>query len=60
MIRSNFKYRLLQEVRVSPTETGKVIARAEYYNAESSYQVRYTAGDGRKVEQWWAEDALSA
>lgn len=39
-------------------EVGRVIGRAEYETAEPSYLVRYRAGDGRQVENWWSESAL--
>lgn len=39
-------------------ETGLVIGRAEFDNAENSYLLRYKAGDGRAVESWWGESAL--
>lgn len=40
-------------------ETGEIIARAEYASAEPSYLVRYKCADGRAVESWWSESALS-
>lgn len=40
-------------------EIGVVVGRSEHINAANNYLVRYVAGDGRAVEQWWAEDALS-
>jgi hypothetical protein len=40
-------------------EQGTVIARAEYLNAENHYLVRYKAADGRAVEAWWGESALT-
>jgi hypothetical protein len=39
-------------------ESGQVIGRAEYDTAEPSYLIRYKAGDGRQVEQWWSESAI--
>lgn len=39
-------------------ESGTVIGRSHFQNADPSYLVRYKASDGRAVEQWWAEDAL--
>lgn len=39
-------------------EEGKVIARAEYLNAEPQALIRYKAGDGRAVESWWSYSAL--
>jgi len=41
-------------------ETGEIIARAEYTNAENMYFLRYIAADGRAVQQWWTESALVA
>jgi hypothetical protein len=40
-------------------ESGEVIGRAEYSNSEPSYYVRYKAADGRAVEAWWPESAVS-
>lgn len=56
-----FKFELKQKVSISASgETGEVIGRAEYSNAEDGYLVRYKAGDGRAVESWWTEQALEA
>lgn len=53
------KYNLNQSVMIECSqETGEVIARAEYVNAEPSYLVRYKNAEGRAVESWWAESAL--
>lgn len=42
-------------------ESGEVIGRAQYaYCAEASYFVRYKAADGKAVETWWTESALTA
>lgn len=54
-----FRFDLGDTVRVSPIEVGIVIARAEYATAEDSYLVRYVGGDGRLVEVWWGESALT-
>jgi len=40
-------------------EAGGVIGRAEYGHSDDCYLVRYKAGDGRAVEDWWTETALS-
>ncbi len=32
--------------------------RAEFAQDEPSYKLRYKAGDGRQVEQWWGQSAL--
>lgn len=56
-----FKFELKQKVNVTVSgESGEVIGRAEYANAEPSYLIRYKAADGRAVESWWTEQALSA
>lgn len=54
------KFELSRTVRLIETaETGTVIARAEYLTAENSYLVRYRAADGRQVENWWGESAIT-
>jgi len=58
---NELKFQLGQRVRLSLSdEEGHVVARAEYEASEPSYFVRYCAGDGRQVEAWWGESALSA
>lgn len=55
-----FKFELNQTVTISISgEVGKVIGRAEYANSEPAYFVRFKAADGRAVESWWTQDALS-
>lgn len=55
-----FKYELGQLVTLSRSdEEGEIIARAEYSTSEPSYLVRYRAGDGRQVENWWSESAIN-
>lgn len=55
-----WKFELKQSVIIAASgEVGQVIGRAEYSYAERSYLVRYKAGDGRAVESWWTESALS-
>lgn len=39
-------------------ESGKVVGRANYLNGQDQYLVRYRAGDGRMVQQWWDDNAL--
>ena len=54
------KFELKQNVTISASgEQGQVVARAEYATAEPSYLLRYKCADGRAVEQWWAESALT-
>jgi hypothetical protein len=40
-------------------EHGPVVARSESAIAEPQYLLRYVAADGRMVEAWWSESALS-
>lgn len=55
-----FKFELNQEVKIFRSgEHGVVIGRAEYTSGFNSYFIRYVAADGRAVESWWQEDALS-
>lgn len=57
----SFTFDLNEPVKlVGSTESGKVIARAEYTNKGNQYLVRYRAADGRLVESWWDEDALAS
>jgi hypothetical protein len=43
----------------SSGETGTVIGRAEYSTSEPAYLIRYKAADGRAVEAWWQESAIT-
>ncbi len=55
----SFKFNLSDSVKIAASgESGEVIGRAEYSNAENGYLVRYKAGDGRATESWWGESAL--
>lgn len=55
------KYALGQAVAITASgETGTVVGRSEYSNAEPSYLIRYRSGDGRAVEAWWTESALES
>lgn len=56
----HFRFALGESVTLTLSgETGLVIGRAEYANSANSYMVRYKTADGRQVESWWTEDALS-
>lgn len=56
-----FKFGLRQHLKIDASgETGEVIGRADYSYSECSYLLRYRAGDGRAVEAWWTESALTA
>lgn len=55
-----WKFELQQAVTIAASGVqGEVIGRSEYSTAERNYLVRYKAGDGRAVEAWWTESALS-
>lgn len=55
-----FVFGLGQRVKLALTEEeGTVLGRAEYQHAETSYLIRYKCADGRQVEQWWGESALT-
>lgn len=57
---NKFLFNLGENVEIIVSgEKGVVIGRAEFINSSNSYQVRYSGGDGRAVEHWWSEDALS-
>lgn len=56
----SFKFNLNAHVSIAASgEAGEVVARAEYAAAENGYLVRYKAADGRAVEAWWGESALT-
>lgn len=57
---NRFAFELGQDVAiVASDERSTVVGRAEYLNSSNSYFVRYRCADGRAVEQWWTEDALT-
>ncbi|MGY3482280.1 hypothetical protein ACVW1C_000163 [Bradyrhizobium sp. USDA 4011] len=61
MKRKPFLYELSNAVKmVESNEEGTVIGRAEYQDHINSYLVRYRAGDGRQVENWFDETAIKA
>lgn len=58
-----FKFGLGQIVKIGVSDSqeyGKVVGTAFYGHMENCYLLRYKAGDGRAVEQWWTESALEA
>ncbi|WP_310630786.1 hypothetical protein [Paraburkholderia sp.] len=58
---NTFAFNLKDNVAITVSgETGIVIARAEYAASENQYLVRYQSADGRGVEAWWGQTALSA
>lgn len=59
-VKKSFAFKLGERVKLESGETGTITGRAHYLDANPSYYVRYVAGDGRMVEAWWNESALSA
>ena len=59
MEKPKFKYDLGAYVRLLSDEEGCVIGRSESLDYGIQYHIRYTAGDGRLVEQWWPESAIA-
>jgi hypothetical protein len=57
---NDWKFELGATAKLVSGEQGEVIGRAEYAHSERNYYLRYVAGDGRTVEAWWGESALSA
>jgi hypothetical protein len=56
-----FKFDLGQAVVVKVSnEAGQVHGRAEYLASEPSYYVIYKSADGRAIDSWWPESALTA
>ncbi len=57
---NEFAFSIGQDVKMKHSdEAGEVVGRAEYAHQENLYYVRYLAGDGRQVETWWGESALT-
>ena len=57
----SFIFSINQDVEIKASgESGMVVGRAEYDFDENTYYLRYEAADGRAVEQWWKESALTA
>lgn len=55
-----FKFKLNHEVIIEASgERGVVVGRAEYTDGKPQYLIRYMAADGRAVEQWWNQSALT-
>lgn len=55
----DFEFELLDDVFLAEShETGYVIARTAYYNAENKYLIRYKTSVGNFVEKWWDESVL--
>jgi hypothetical protein len=57
---NDFDFELGDEVKIDASgETGKIIGRSEFTNAEPQYLIRYKCADGRAVESWWSEESLT-
>lgn len=55
-----FKFKLNHEVIIAASgECGVIVGRAEYTDGKPQYLIRYMAADGRAVEQWWNQSALT-
>ncbi|MEM7211877.1 MAG: hypothetical protein AAF479_08295 [Pseudomonadota bacterium] len=60
MTEKTFKFELDDDVVIDCSgETGTIIGRAEYAASDNDYLIRYAAGDGRAVQQWWTETSIS-
>lgn len=58
--KKSFFFHLGDPVRLAGTdEIGHVVGRAHYLDSNPQYLVRYAAANGRLVEAWWAESALT-
>jgi hypothetical protein len=58
---NEFKFDLGEKVKiVCSGESGLVTSKCASVGRSTQYMVRYKAADGRAVEQWWDEDALSS
>lgn len=58
---TSFIFSLNDKVRICDgDEHGVIVGRAEYTNCCNNYLVRYHCGDGRAIESWWNEDALTS
>ena len=54
-----FKFQMGTRVSlIESGEKGKIIGLAEYDRTDNNYLIRYKAGDGRCVEDWWTESAI--
>ena len=57
----NFKYDLKQKVLITISkEIGQIIARAEYFDSASMYEVEYKSTDGKAKVDWFYERAIEA
>lgn len=55
-----FKFTLGQATTITASgEKGEVVGRADFKHQEDQYFIRYKAADGRAVESWWTESALT-
>ena len=57
---STFAFEMNQSLQIACSgETGTVVGRAQYTTGEDTYLLRYKCADGRAVEGWWPESALT-
>lgn len=57
---THFKFKLGQKVTITISgQSGTVVARCDYDNAENAYRLRYTTPDGNATERFWTESSLS-
>ncbi|MGJ0505631.1 MAG: hypothetical protein ACR652_00565 [Methylocystis sp.] len=59
--KQGFKFNLRQSVALTQSaEAGVVVGRVEYTYSDNNYLIRYRSADGRQVQDWWPEDAITA
>lgn len=59
-VKKNFAFKLGQGVTIKVSgEEGYIQGRAHYVDSNPQYNVRYKSADGRAVEAWWNESALT-
>jgi len=57
---NGFKFELHDKVLIDVSlECGMIIGRAEYADSVNNYLIRYKTADGRAVENWWSENAIT-
>ncbi|MNF02400.1 hypothetical protein D3C80_2015370 [compost metagenome] len=59
-VKKTFNFKLGDKVKLESGETGTITGRAHFTDSNPQYYLRYVAGDGRQVQCWWDESAVSA
>jgi hypothetical protein len=60
-VKKTFAFKLEDMVKLDQSnEVGVIVGRAHYVDSNPTYYIRYKAADGRLIESWWNESALSA